>query len=49
MLFYRLLQQAVVTEPVTCDNVVRPLPQAGEIEVGLLDGYPVVRWEIGKE
>jgi hypothetical protein len=39
MLFYRLLQQAVVTEPVTCDNVVRPLPQAGEIEVGLLDGY----------
>ena len=27
MLFYRLLQQAVVTEPVTYDNVVRPLPK----------------------
>ena len=26
MLFYRLLQQAVVTDPVTYDNVVRPLP-----------------------
>jgi hypothetical protein len=25
MLFYRLLQQAVVTEPVTYDSVVRPL------------------------
>ena len=25
MLFYRLLQQAVVTEPVTYDNIVRPL------------------------
>ncbi len=28
MLFYRLLQQAVVTDPVTYDNVVRPLPKA---------------------
>ena len=27
MLFYRLLQQAVVTEPVTYDSVVRPLPK----------------------
>ena len=25
MLFYRLLQQAVSTEPLTYDNVVRPL------------------------
>ena len=25
MLFYRLLQQAVVTEPLTYDSVVRPL------------------------
>ncbi len=25
MLFYRLLQQAVVTEPVTYDSVVKPL------------------------
>ena len=30
MLFYRLLQQAVVTEPVTYDNVVRPLPKPGK-------------------
>jgi hypothetical protein len=28
MLFYRLLQQAVITEPVTYDDVVRPLPKA---------------------
>jgi transposase-like protein len=34
MLFYRLLQQAVVTDPVTYDNVVRPLRQGGEAEVG---------------
>ena len=27
MLFYRLLQQAVITDPVTYDNVVRPLPK----------------------
>jgi transposase-like protein len=27
MLFYRLLQQAVVTEPVTYDSVVKPLPK----------------------
>jgi transposase-like protein len=27
MLFYRLLQQAVVTDPVTYDDVVRPLPK----------------------
>lgn len=27
MLFYRLLQQAVVTEPVTYEDVVRPLPK----------------------
>ncbi len=27
LLFYRLLQQAVVTEPVTYDSVVRPLPK----------------------
>ena len=27
MLFDRLLQQAVVTEPMTYDNVVRPLPK----------------------
>ena len=25
MLFYRLLQQIVVTDPMTCDSVVRPL------------------------
>ena len=30
MLFYRLLQQAVVTDPVTYDNVVRPLPKAAK-------------------
>ena len=30
MLFYRLLQQAVVSEPVTYDNVVRPLPKAAK-------------------
>ena len=28
MLFYRLLQQAVVTGPVTYENVVSPLPRA---------------------
>lgn len=28
MLFYRLLQQAVVTDPVTYDDVVSPLPKA---------------------
>jgi hypothetical protein len=28
MLFYRLLQQAVVTDPVTYESVVRPLPKA---------------------
>jgi hypothetical protein len=28
MLFYRLLLQAVVTEPVTYDSVVRPLHRA---------------------
>jgi hypothetical protein len=27
MLFCRLLQQAVVTEPVTCGSAVRPLPK----------------------
>ena len=27
MLFYRLLQQAVITDPVTYENVVRPLPK----------------------
>jgi hypothetical protein len=30
MLFYRLLQQAVVTEPVTYDSVVRPLLKAAK-------------------
>ena len=30
MLFYRLLQQAVVTEPVTYDDVVRPLPKSAK-------------------
>ncbi len=28
MLFYRLLQQAVITDPVTYEDVVRPLPKA---------------------
>ena len=28
MLFYRLLQQAVITDPVTYDDVVRPLPKS---------------------
>lgn len=27
MLFYRLLQQAVITAPVTCESVVLPLPK----------------------
>ena len=27
LLFYRLLQQAVLTDPVTCDDVVRRLPK----------------------
>ena len=30
MLFYRLLQQAVVTDPVTYENVVRPLPNSAK-------------------
>ena len=30
MLFYRLLQQAVVTDPVTYDDVVRPLPKSAK-------------------
>lgn len=30
MLFYRLLQQAVVTDPVTYEAVVRPLPRAAK-------------------
>jgi transposase-like protein len=30
LLFYRLLQQAVVTDPVTYDNVVRPLPKSAQ-------------------
>ena len=30
MLFYRLLQQAVVTAPVTYDSVVRPLPKPAQ-------------------
>jgi hypothetical protein len=31
MLFYRLLQQAVVTDPVTYEGVVRPLPKKLEV------------------
>jgi len=30
MLFYRLLQQAVITDPVTYDDVVRPLPKSAK-------------------
>jgi hypothetical protein len=30
MLFYRLLQQAVVTDPVTYESVVRPLPKTAK-------------------
>ena len=30
LLFYRLLQQAVVTDPVTYENVVRPLHRWGQ-------------------
>jgi hypothetical protein len=30
MLFYCLLQQAVVTEPVTYDSVVRPLHRSAQ-------------------
>jgi len=29
-LFYRLLQQAVVTDPVTYKDVVRPLPKSAK-------------------
>jgi hypothetical protein len=31
MLFYRLLQQAVVTDPVTYESVVRPLPKTAKL------------------
>ena len=31
MLFYRLLQQAVVTDPVTYKDVVRPLPKSAKV------------------
>ena len=34
LLFYRLLQQAVVTDPVTYDNVVRPTTQVGKAGIG---------------
>ena len=30
MLFYRLLQQAVITDPMTDENVVRPLPKSAK-------------------
>jgi hypothetical protein len=30
MLFYRLLQQSVVTDPVTYESVVRPLPKTAK-------------------
>ena len=31
MLFYRLLQQSVATEPVTYENVVRPGPKSARV------------------
>jgi transposase-like protein len=41
MLFYRLLQQAVVTEPVTYEDVVRKKPTSARRK-SILDGHPVV-------
>ncbi len=41
MLFYRLLQQAVVTEPVTYEDVVRKKPTPARRK-HILDGHPVV-------
>ena len=41
MLFYRLLQQAVITEPVTYDDVVRKKPTPARLK-NILDGHPVV-------
>jgi transposase-like protein len=41
MLFYRLLQQAVITEPVTYDDVVRNKPTPARRK-NILDGHPVV-------
>jgi transposase-like protein len=41
MLFYRLLQQAVITEPVTYDDVVRKRPTPARRR-NILDGHPVV-------
>jgi len=41
MLFYRLLQQAVVTEPVTYEDVVRKKPTSAKPK-HILDGHPVV-------
>jgi transposase-like protein len=41
MLFYRLLQQAVITEPVTYDDVVRKKPTPPRRR-HILDGHPVV-------
>ena len=41
MLFYRLLQQAVVTEPVTYEDVVRKKPTSARRQ-SILDGHPVV-------
>jgi transposase-like protein len=40
MLFYRLLQQAVITEPVTYDDVVRNKPTPARRK-NILDGHPV--------
>ena len=42
LLFYRLLQQAVVTDPYTYADVVRKAPRVAQNGVAsLLDGYPV--------
>ena len=41
MLFYRLLQQAVVTEPVTYEDVVRKKPKPVRRK-NILDAHPVI-------
>ena len=41
MLFYRLLQQAVITDPVTYDDVVRKKSTPARRK-NILDGRPVV-------
>ena len=41
MLFYRLLQQAVVTDPVTYADIVVPERRTGRIRLVELSGYPL--------